>query len=218
MLACFNKNKVLYHGSHKGIIGDIKCDYVENRQQIDFGRGFYTGNIKSQAESLICDDNDGKFYTILWDEDTELSSYTFKDNLLWALFIAVNRGKINVNNYPKLKKLVSDINSYDIIIGPIADDQIATTYTKFLQNSVSDVGLIQCMKYLNLGDQYVFKTQKACNSLIIDSESTLSEIIKRLRRREKNDSFNGMTSKINEITSTTIRQGALFSEALEQYI
>ena len=49
----------LYHGSRGGLQGDIQpC----SRERCDFGKGFYMGTMREQAEMLICEDADPIMY------------------------------------------------------------------------------------------------------------------------------------------------------------
>ena len=88
-----------------------------------------------------------------------------KDPVKWALYIAVNRGKIDISKYPKLGLLVQEIEKYSVIKGLIADDEMLEAFNSLLADSLSIQGLIFCLGKVNLGMQYVFKTLNACNKL-----------------------------------------------------
>ena len=71
--------------------------------------------------------------------DTEgVTSLTFDLDIHWILFIAFNRGLI-INE--ELKKILNDrynnINDYDVIIGPTADDGMFDTLSLFFSNSIN---------------------------------------------------------------------------------
>ena len=52
---------VLYHGSKKGISGEIA---PISREECDFGSGFYMGTSTLQPLSLICNEDKPKFYAV----------------------------------------------------------------------------------------------------------------------------------------------------------
>lgn len=158
---------ILYHGSRNGIMGDIK---PSSRDKCDFGKGFYTGDKIEQAELLIKDNGSMKLlYTLGFDSiNFKGKIYKFDDTtdiLLWALYIACKREKIDVKSYPKLEKIINEIDSNDVIIGLIADDELTQAFGEFLANSLTLEGLSYCLSKVNLGHQYVFKTNLACNAL-----------------------------------------------------
>ena len=61
---------VLYHGSKKGIVGDIA---PVSRKECDFGAGFYMGTGTMQPLTLVCSEATPKFYTLSLDT-TDLKS------------------------------------------------------------------------------------------------------------------------------------------------
>lgn len=213
-LQCFSKTKKLYHGSHYGINGTIK---LKSRDATDFGVGFYMGNFPKQAQSLICEDEEGVFYEVIFDLDN-LSIYDFgSDYILWALYIGHNRKHINIQKYKELVKIINDINKYDVIIGKIADDQIADVFTDFNKGLITSSALIECIRYLNLGDQYVCKTELACNNVSILNQSDLTNSQKSLLRRERNTSLSGISYKVKEIIDKNRRSGMYVDELLAKY-
>ena len=156
----------LYHGSKYGIKGDIE---PHSRVTCDFGDAFYTADNKEFALSSSVEEGgeEGFCYKLLCDLD-RLSVYKFTSFELWALYTAVNREYIkDIDEYPKLKKICEEINSYDIVIGLIADDRSAYVMNNFLNNSMTDICMYKCMKYFKLGYQIVFKTEKSCKHLSI---------------------------------------------------
>ncbi|MBP9018282.1 MAG: DUF3990 domain-containing protein [Bacteroidales bacterium] len=111
----------LYHGSNI-IIEQI--DLSKCKPYKDFGQGFYLTEIKEQAEQMA-----RRKYAIYGGEpivtEFELDEIALKTlsvkmfeepNEEWALFVMDNRSRKNVQ----------PIHSFDIVIGPVADDTIAT--------------------------------------------------------------------------------------------
>ena len=161
---------LVYHGSRNGIIGNINPN--SSRALCDFGKAFYTGNNKQQAELLIKDNGSMKLlYSIYADlNPNELSIYTFNDLnkescKLLAFYIAHNRHKIDIHKYPKLKTILAEIDAHDIIIGLIADDEMTQAFNEFIADALTLDALFYCLSKVKLGHQYCFKTQKSCDHL-----------------------------------------------------
>ena len=79
---------ILYHGSKKGLIGDIA---PISREKCDFGRGFYMGTNPLQPLTLICNEDRPVFYTLELDS-TNLNILTVDTSIEWAMLIAYHRG------------------------------------------------------------------------------------------------------------------------------
>lgn len=157
---------LLYHGSKRGIKGNIDPHYIQNRKTCDFGQGFYLGDKPDQPKGLIASRENGRYYEIEYDI-SGLAVKEFKDSYIdkvdWALFIAYNRNPELFNKYPILAQRYQIYNdSYDVIIGLIADDSMMPTLNKFFSGDSTDKVMIDCLKYVKLGKQYVLKTKKAC--------------------------------------------------------
>lgn len=83
-----------------------------------------------------------------------LSLLTFKQaSKEWLKYISANR----------TDKSASD--SYDIVIGPVANDQAIRTVNDFLKGRFTEDIAIQLLLPQNLKDQYAFKTEKAISIL-----------------------------------------------------
>lgn len=122
---------ILYHGTNVDIV-DI--DLLKSKPNKDFGRGFYLTEIFSQAMDMAKIKTDQLEYgsplvmTYELDEqcliDGSLSVKRFEDySEEWAKFILANR------NNPTSEC----IHTYDVVIGPIADDRVN------IRNSISKV-------------------------------------------------------------------------------
>ena len=159
-MSLFN-DKVLYHGSKHGIVLPVK---PKSRDKCDFGTGFYTSDRVVQPQELICDHTDSKLYKVTVDLSA-LNVYKFTDFRLWALFIAYNRGFIPKYSERVVKLFPESLMNADIIVGQIADDRMFKVMDLFFRNLITDKVLIESLKCVNLGLQYVFKTSAACDSI-----------------------------------------------------
>ena len=161
----------LYHGSKSGLTGTIA---PVSRDVCDFGRGFYMGTEKTQPLTLICHGESPKFYEIDYDLEG-LRVYRFEANLDWAMFVAWNRRAIPERFRPYYdEKFLSIVQSNDVIVGKIANDRMVVVLDWFFQGFISDIGLLESLQALNLGDQYCAKTAEACTCVRIVNEKSLS--------------------------------------------
>lgn len=66
----------------------------------------------------------------------------------------------------------------DLIIGSIANDRMFYVLDNFFLEDITDVALVRSLSALQLGKQYVAKTQNACNQVRIEREIPLSYLEK----------------------------------------
>lgn len=161
----------LYHGSKKGIRGNIRPD--TSRGECDFGCGFYTGDKPDQPRGLIAAWPGHRFYVL----DCNLAGLNVKkfgedyvEQMDWALFIAYNR-------------------DYDVIAGLIANDKMYQIIDEFFNMNVCDRGFLEALTRVKLGSQYVFKTVKACSDKhikIVDEKKLSDAELKTAVAQEKN--------------------------------
>ena len=80
----------------------------------------------------------------------------------WAEFILNNRDRNfkDVNS----EKYNTD-NKYDLVIGPVADDDIIVLFRSFVRGIIDINTLIKDLTYKELTDQYSFHTKKALKYL-----------------------------------------------------
>jgi len=159
---------ILYHGSYTHF---ERIDLNKGRKYKDFGRGFYTTKIESQARQWAknmsarfgesngfvsvfeCDENLFKNYKYLYfNEPTEE----------WAYFIMNNR---NTNFSDFENQINNHKNQYDIVEGPVANDNIAVVLDQFMMNMKSGTALVEALEYKNLNHQISFHTEKGITLL-----------------------------------------------------
>lgn len=181
----FNKNvsyrpiretKHLYHGSKNGIRGNIVPDFKLARAKVDFGQGFYLGDNITQAKTLICGRDD--YHPVLYKADIDLTGLHCVQvkELPWALLIAYNRRLLEDYKGTALYEQIAGIgDGQDVIIGPIADDRTSVVLEDFFEGTITDAALVACMGQLNLGTQYVVKTQRACDRISITDTYPLTQ-------------------------------------------
>lgn len=150
----------LYYGSNM-IIDQI--DLSKCKPFKDFGQGFYLTEIKEQAEQMARRTSaiyGGEPIVTEFELDEialkNLSVKTFEEpNEEWALFVMANRSRKNMQS----------IHSFDIVIGPVADDTIATLFRNFDDGIIDLQMLVKGLKYKKVSSQYFFHSAEAIKYL-----------------------------------------------------
>ena len=159
---------ILYHGSNTEI---DKIDLIKCRPYKDFGCGFYTTPLKDQALSMAirttrifmngkpcitefsCDDNFAEAFKV---------KRFSEPGIEWAKFVINNRNHkfTDIHN--------SECNTdgkYDIVIGPVANDDITALVDVYLSGILSDEVLAKELTFRDLSMQISFHSVKAINCL-----------------------------------------------------
>lgn len=154
----------LYHGSNMEI---DKPDLSRSKPFKDFGQGFYLSPGYEQAHALAKQKNDQlqsgePCVTIFELEDqiiktSDLQIKIFDDYCEeWAQFVLLNRDRSHTH----------PAHTYDIVIGPIADDGVTYQLRRYSMGDISMSRLIEELKYANgLTIQYYFGTEHALSYL-----------------------------------------------------
>ena len=164
---------ILYHGSKKGIVGDIA---PISRGDCDFGSGFYMGTDVLQPLTLICNEERPKLYAVELDM-TGLKVLNMDVGIDWAMLIAYHRKEMeNVRGTPIYERYAHMLDGYDVVIGHIADDRMYIELSRFFNKSLTDVALVNCLSVLDLGRQYVAISERACERIRVLNETSLSQL------------------------------------------
>ena len=212
--SCGNtENKlVLYHGSKRGIIGDIA---PVSRDECDFGRGFYMGTNTLQPLTLVCNEEKPRFYTVELDM-TGLKVLTVDIGMDWAMLIAYYRKEMeSAKGTPIYEKYAHMADGYDVIVGYIANDRMYTELSRFFNKTLTDVALINCLSALDLGKQYVAVSEKACKQITILKEEPLSGLELSLLKDMSAERRREGIALAEEIEVKYRREGKFFDEILK---
>ncbi len=150
----------LYHGSNMVI---EQIDLSKCKPYKDFGQGFYLTEIKEQAEQMA-----GRTSAIYGGEPV-VTEFEFDETALntlsvkiyqepceeWALFVMANRSRNNAQ----------PIHCFDIVIGPVADDTIATLFRNFDDGIIDLQMLVNGLKCKKVSSQYLFHSAEAIKYL-----------------------------------------------------
>lgn len=154
----------LYHGSNVAI---ENIDLSRSKRGKDFGQGFYLNANADQAMEMatrttrFLNEGEPTLSCFEFDEDEApkngLNIKIFPDySEEWAEFVVMNR-KNNTD---------TQAHSYDIVIGPIADDTVGVQIRRFIMGYLSASALVDELRFR--GDhaiQYFFGTTKAVELL-----------------------------------------------------
>ena len=148
---------LLYHGSNT----DIKSiNLAMCRPYKDFGRGFYLTELKEQAAKMaarVSKIYGGKPIINVYDiadgfiDDPTLNIRRFADapSEEWARFVMNNRSRSFTDH------------KYDIVVGPVADDDMAMLFRQYQNELITFENLISGMTFRKTTNQYSFHTDKA---------------------------------------------------------
>lgn len=151
---------VLYYGSN---IAVSRPRLICQNRFLDFGFGFYTTTNKSQAIAFA-----DKVYRRCREGAKVVSAYEFNERIAfqecsllrfdfpdgeWLDFVSENR----TGTYKGM--------SYDLIYGPVANDDVYTTFTLYNAGALTREQTLEALKIRKLYNQMVLTSEKALNYL-----------------------------------------------------
>ena len=158
---------ILYHGSNIEVKEPI---LLKVQRELDFGKGFYTTSDLEQAarwawRTAKRRGESNAFVTVYEVNEDELKNIRLlsfdSPNVEWLNFVVKNR---------KGEYIAGD---WDIISGPVADDQTAQVIDLYLEGAYDEEEAIRRFLTQRLKDQYAFKTKEALKLLIFKEVITL---------------------------------------------
>lgn len=154
---------ILFHGSKKGIEGNISLD--NSRTNNDFGKGFYLGESMKQSASFVSKYPNSSIYIFELNKNN-LNSIKYEVDRDWMLTIAYFRDTLNKYSDSKvIKKLINKLDNIDYIYAPIADNRMFNIIDTFIAGEITDEQCKHCLAATNLGYQYVIKSNKGLKQL-----------------------------------------------------
>ena len=150
---------ILYHGSNVEVKEPI---LLKVQRELDFGKGFYTTSDMEQAarwawRTAKRRGESNAFVTVYEVNEDELKNIRLlsfdSPNVEWLNLVVKNR---------KGEYIAGD---WDIISGPVADDQTAQVIDLYLDGLYDEEEAIRRFLTQKLKDQYTFKTLEAINLL-----------------------------------------------------
>jgi hypothetical protein len=148
---------ILYHGTDS-LFEDI--DLTKSKERRDFGVGFYTTTISSQAEGWARSkkkrNHSLNAYVYVYEAhiSDSLSVCEHIDmSLEWLEMIKTNR------------ELGGIQHNYDIVIGPVANDDTMLTVSRYIAGVYTSNEAIERLKYSKANNQVSFHTNNAIKVL-----------------------------------------------------
>ena len=162
---CKKDNVILFHGAKTYIDGDLSIE--KSKVTNDFGKGFYCGESLEQSAMFVSNYPNSSLYIAEFDK-TNLKGVQLGVNRDWMLMIAYFRNRLNeYSEHPIIKELLSLLEDVDYIVAPIADNRMFEIIDNFIDGEITDIQCQHCLSATNLGNQYVFVTQKALSQIKI---------------------------------------------------
>lgn len=160
----------LYHGTNLDI---HTIDLEKCRPYKDFGRGFYLTEFKDQAIKMakrVSRIYGGTPVVNVYDLsegyrdncDLKVRAFDNGPDKDWARFVMNNRNRDFTDTES------SDCNldlKYDIVIGPIANDDMAMLFRQFQYGLIPYDTLVSGLTYREVTNQYSFHTEKSIQLL-----------------------------------------------------
>ena len=150
---------ILFHGSNMEVKNP---KIIKSKRLLDFGTGFYLTSDYEQAKKWavrttarrekgvptisIFDINEKEF------EKLEILIFETADKK-WLRYVTAHRTDRSIKD------------TYDIVAGPVANDQAIRTVNNYLNGYFTEDIAIQLLLPQKLKDQYVLKTEKALSIL-----------------------------------------------------
>ena len=151
---------IIYHGSNV-VVPEPKL--IRQNRFLDFGFGFYTTTNLTQAigfaEKVYRRRKEGGKIVNIYELDEtiafqECSVLRFdKPDEAWLTFVSENRS----GNY--------EGESYDFVYGPVANDDVYTTFTLYTAGVLTKEQTLDALKIKKLYNQLVLSTPKALRYL-----------------------------------------------------
>lgn len=153
----------LYHGSNQPI---DRIDLSKGKKYKDFGQGFYTTHLRDQAVEW------SKRMSNRYGGNPSVTEFEFDPDKAiadglnvkvfevadreWAMFVMANRDR-NQEQFT---------HDYDIVIGPVADDDMARLFGLYDMNIIDLEAVVAGLIYKDLNSQYFFATERALQYLV----------------------------------------------------
>lgn len=152
----------IYHGSYIEVTKPLA---QLGRRNLDFGNGFYTTRIKSQAQkwAVLVSSRKGRNFSSI------ISVYDLNEELLESQNY-VNKKFLNYD-MEWLEFVVScrqgkDETNYDIVEGGVANDQVIDTVEDYENGRITAEQALDQLRYLKPNNQICIRSQQIINSCL----------------------------------------------------
>ena len=207
-------DSILFHGARISLEGPI--DLTHSRINIDAGQGFYLGETFEQASAYVFADRRSSVY--LFDSKAlhGLTVLELPVSIEWMLMIAFYRGQLGrFKDHPIVRSIVGQIENSDVVIAPIADNNMYDIINRFARGDLTDKQACSALSASHLGKQHVLKSKAAVEALVMVNRLYLCGLERRDidEQRRKNAMTSHDKSKL--AIETYRRQGNYIEEVLK---
>lgn len=133
---------------------------MEANRPLDFGTGFYTTTSLQQARRWVKLRMEQLNVSIGY---INIYEYTVKKGLHTRLFRSANEAWVD---FVHANRTMQDYNhDYDIVTGPVANDNVYLSFNLYESGFISKRELIRRLKTYKLVDQLLFHTERSLEAL-----------------------------------------------------
>lgn len=160
-----NTEFLLFHGAKTRIEGGLRLDCSKRKN--DFGAGFYCGESLEQSAMFVSTFPSSSLYMLKFNS-IGLNYKEFAVNREWMLMIAYFRERLgDYADSEMIAALQRELVGVDYIVAPIADNRMFEIIDQFIDGEITDVQCQHCLSATNLGNQYVFISERGLKQVEI---------------------------------------------------
>ena len=139
----------------------MEYNFVQDLEIVLELTGFYCGESLEQSAMFVATYPDSSLYMLRFDR-SGLVGKEFGVSSDWVLLIAYFRKRLReYADSVVIRELVKQVDGVDYIMAPIADNRMFEIIDQFIDGEITDEQCRHCLSATNLGQQYVFLTEKA---------------------------------------------------------
>lgn len=204
---------LLFHGAKEKIQGKLRLDCSKRRN--DFGNGFYCGESLEQSAMFVATFPLASLYMLKFN-CVGLKKREFGVSRDWMLMIAYFRERLGeYANSEMINRLLKENAGIDYIVAPIADNRMFEIIDQFIDGEITDVQCQHCLSATNLGNQYVFVSQKALDQIEILERCYLADAEKESYLNSRQESYEVNQDKIKIVRKQYRGQGNYIEDILK---
>lgn len=209
---CGEEEVLLFHGAKTKIDGDLRLDC--SRKNNDFGQGFYCGESLEQSAMFVSNFPKSSLYMLKFNKKN-LEDRVFGVTREWMLMIAHYRNRLGeFADYRIIKEFVEQNKDADYIVAPIADNRMFEIIDQFIDGEITDVQCRHCLSATNLGNQYVFISEKALCQIEILERCYLAEREKESYLNSRHETYEINQDKVKIARKQYRNQGKYIEDIL----
>ena len=148
---------ILYHGSLEIV---EHPQIMEANRPLDFGTGFYTTTSLQQARRWVKLRMEQQNASVGY---INIYEYTAKKGLHTRLFRSANEAWVDFVHANRTEQGYT--HEYDIVTGPVANDNVYLSFNLYESGIISKQELIRRLKTYKLVDQLLFHTERSLETL-----------------------------------------------------